>query len=544
MADERFLPSSALAADSSSPRFAAAIPHLDRVAWSTSISPTALGGVGLTAAAFGSTSALLSRRLLSQAGALTPPVASLSIGMVLGCAIFGQVADRRGRRRALLLTAALLVAGSAGSAVSGFLSLNAELVFWHLLLGLGAGGEYPTVAAYVVEAALENEAARGSGRFCTRPAPALARVYSYLLWGPLLAAAWVSLGEALNIGAMIIWRFLFVACCAVAIFTLVLRWRCVRELVVAEAVEDSVGERTGLALVCRSSTALRRALTGSCVAWLLQGFVASSLELPTTILHVWGLSHSAQGEANVVLFSGLLSIPGYLVVMVWYAFERRRHQLVGFCVLSVGFVLLALEVEGPVAVRILIFTLLQTVNIASIGAAVHFVPAELFPTCVRASCVALSSVAGLVGRTLGMAVLPGIIVDAMALSCAATCFVGGVVTLMSTPTYNSQIIQELARLRPMVSLRESTIQALEQGDSFKQCPGCEVMVERETGCNVISCTNCDTVWCFACRGQTCRPWACASVVSPGPDLNSLPSILWPNTSVRSSPLVDTPRTEE
>lgn len=33
---------------------------------------------------------------------------------------------------------------------------------------------------------------------------------------------------------------------------------------------------------------------------------------------------------------------------------------------------------------------------------------------------------------------------------------------------------------------------------YKECPKCDVMTEKITGCNKISCPNCKCKWCFFC----------------------------------------------
>jgi hypothetical protein len=36
------------------------------------------------------------------------------------------------------------------------------------------------------------------------------------------------------------------------------------------------------------------------------------------------------------------------------------------------------------------------------------------------------------------------------------------------------------------------------GIRVKECPGCGVQTEKDGGCDHISCTICDTEWCFFC----------------------------------------------
>ena len=76
-------------------------------------------------------------------------LASLTLlASAVGGAVFGVLADRAGRRRAL--TASILVY-SVFTAACGFARSVAELAVFRVLLGLGMGGEWACGAALVAE---------------------------------------------------------------------------------------------------------------------------------------------------------------------------------------------------------------------------------------------------------------------------------------------------------------------------------------------------------------------------------------------------------
>merc|ERR1719375_1778643 len=106
---------------------------------------------------------------------------------------------------------------------------------------------------------------------------------------------------------------------------------------------------------------------------------------------------------------------------------------------------------------------------------------------------------------------PGLWCMALLLVLAAS--LGAVSATLFTPWYDRETLQATLKLGPQKDLRESTTIALEQAAQFRSCPVCEVMVEREGGCNVITCANCEDRWCFVCGGRGCRAWACASLES-------------------------------
>lgn len=100
---------------------------------------------------------LLNAALVFATGFLMNPV---------GGWLFGRVADRRGRKNAMLLSIVLMCAGSFGIAILPTYALigafaPASLVLVRCLQGLSIGGEYGTTATYMSEVA---QVGAGSGR--------------------------------------------------------------------------------------------------------------------------------------------------------------------------------------------------------------------------------------------------------------------------------------------------------------------------------------------------------------------------------------------
>ncbi len=82
----------------------------------------------------------------ARGAGLLATVALLS--SAVGGVVFGRVADRIGRARALSLTVLVYSAASLGSATAASVG---QLVAWRTLLGLGLGGEWSAGAALVAE---------------------------------------------------------------------------------------------------------------------------------------------------------------------------------------------------------------------------------------------------------------------------------------------------------------------------------------------------------------------------------------------------------
>jgi MFS family permease len=132
----------------------------------------------------------------------------------VGGAIFGYVADRFGRTRALMGTILIFSFASLGAATSQTVW---QLLFWRAVLGIGMGGEWASGAVLVSE---------------TWPAHLRNKAISIMQSGWALGYMAASISAAIILGAPSLgadaWRWLFVLGVAPALFTLWIR-RYVRE---------------------------------------------------------------------------------------------------------------------------------------------------------------------------------------------------------------------------------------------------------------------------------------------------------------------------
>jgi len=536
---------------------------------SSVLSVAGSAGIGLSAAACGLYAASVDRWNQND----TAGKSALALGTVSGAVLFGALADRVGRSRALKGTGLLIALGAASCAGVGAVSCSAAgrspapwaqvlLSLAYFVVGLGAGGELPAAAMYVIESTAGGSVAESSAPpsdagsspatdalLPTDSAVALCRMYTFFLFGTVFASA-VDSAAALFPGLPpgLASTVIFAATAVLAVLTSV--WR--RGLPAEAQVEDQepalrAGDtrRMGFALLCECPKTLARPLAGTSLAWLLQGFALGGLS--PQITHGAGDSISAGGAAAATLLGTLIAVPLY--TMIFARCRRRFCQLVSFIVLAIGFAgfaAVAYLTRQPV-LAIVISTALHTVNAAGVAPSVYLVPAEVFPTCVRAACLGISAAFGFVGASLGRAALP-LISDSAGLPAAllvtalAAC-VGALGTMFMTPSYHPRLVQDVSPLRPGKDVRVCTLERLERGVAFRECPNCEVMVERDGGCNLVTCSNCSERWCFACGGKSCGTWACSNVESGEPNLESLPRLLWPRPSLpqqhsRSTPLVE------
>jgi len=134
------------------------------------------------------------------------PNAFMLLASGIGGVLFGFIADRIGRTKALMLS---ILTYSLCSLGSGFSTSIVMLVFFRFVLGLGMGGEWNTGATLVAETWPTNLRAR-----------AIAIVQSAWAWGLAAAAltAWIVL-DRLHLN----WRMVFVVGVLPALVTLWIR---------------------------------------------------------------------------------------------------------------------------------------------------------------------------------------------------------------------------------------------------------------------------------------------------------------------------------
>jgi len=132
----------------------------------------------------------------------------------VGGAIFGYVADRFGRTRALMATILIFSVSSLGAATS---QTVLQLLFWRAVLGIGMGGEWASGAVLVSE---------------TWPPALRNKAISIMQSGWALGYMLASISAAIILGSPSLgadaWRWLFVLGVAPALLTLWIR-RYVRE---------------------------------------------------------------------------------------------------------------------------------------------------------------------------------------------------------------------------------------------------------------------------------------------------------------------------
>jgi MFS family permease len=298
---------------------------------------------------------------LSAAGTLT---SITLLAAAAGGVAFGVVADRLGRKRALM--GAVLIY-SIFTAACGFAQTALQLAVFRVLLGLGMGGEWATGAALVSE----SFPAKHRGK-------ALAFVQSSWAIGYGLAAL-VNLAVMPRWG----WRGVFFVGVLPAIFTVWIQRRIDEPKIWQTSAPAERGRLT--ALFAPSIVSVTIAITlmnaGCLFAWWgLNGWVPAYLRLPATQGGI-GLSSSAMSLFVIAMQVGMWF--GYVTFgFVSDAFGRKRAYL--------GYLLAAsvlLPLYGILREPIALLVLGPFVAFFGTGYFSGLAPlvAELYPTAIRAT---------------------------------------------------------------------------------------------------------------------------------------------------------------
>lgn len=355
------------------------------------------------------------------AGVVTTLGTATLVGMLVGSLVTGVLSDRLGRRALIVADAALFVVGALGSALApDFATLAAA----RLVTGLAIGADFAVVFPFVSE--IVPRGARG-------------RAMAWIMWaanfGVLCA---YGLGAAFLTAVPQGWRLTFAVGVVLALPILALR------SVIGESDPWRDERLPSVALIARSLSRReqRRPLLSSAAATLLYQISDQGLTLVLPLLLATVLGASAAGGAAGATAVKAVTIPAALLtVLAIERIGRRPLQAIGFLARAAAF--------GALGVLLLTVGHLSGVWVGILlGAGFFFgaagpdkttviVPAEQFPTAMRASGQAISQASGRLGGILGVT-LYGVLAAADGPGAglvlfAVTALLGGLATLAFVP---------------------------------------------------------------------------------------------------------------
>ncbi len=332
------------------------------------------------------------------------------VGMFLGAAVSGRLADRYGRR---VVFQATLVLFSVGALLSAAAPTFETLLAARVVAGLGLGGELPVVATLVSE--LSPRAARGR---------MIVLLESFWAYGTL-AAGLIAIGVIPAYG----WRWAFVVGAVPALYVAYLR-RALPEsprflaergrtaeadavvrrveragggalLTLAPAVPPARGGRTRAGELL--APAYRRRTAMLWILWfgITLSYYGIFLYVPS-LLVARGLSEVRSNE--FFFLSTLAQVPGYFSAAWLVDRWGRRPTLVTYLVgTAVAAVLFGNAGTGTLA--FVWAALLSFFNLGAWGIVYAYSP-ELYPTQVRATGAGVAAAVGRVGGIIGPFLTP------------------------------------------------------------------------------------------------------------------------------------------
>mmetsp|Transcript_28510 Transcript_28510/g.51571 ORF Transcript_28510/g.51571 Transcript_28510/m.51571 type:complete len:440 (-) Transcript_28510:7-1326(-) len=334
-------------------------------------------------------------------------VSMMLVGLVVGQVTFGVLADSIGRKSAAVMTSALTVIGALASAFcvnlpGSSLGLPQQLALCRGILGVGVGGEYPISATITSESASDSQSR----------ARLLALVISMQGFGMLLSSL-LALG-ALHLGISLetLWRVLLGFGALPSAVAFVMR----RSMHETEAYvhRASTGEESKLAVMQR----YKGLLAGTAGTWFLMNLFSYSMgSFKSTIISDALPSHGDPAHERV------LRVAEYSAIQAGFAIAgfALGHMLIGcvsrFFMQISGFAASTLVFASVSGLYVRHTPPSATILLAALGAmyiclnagpniTTYLLPAEIYPTQVRATCHGLSAAVGKLGAALGTAAFP------------------------------------------------------------------------------------------------------------------------------------------
>ncbi len=355
--------------------------------------------------------------LLGLIGAAAP------LGCILGATIFGRFTDRLGRRTILLIDLMFFVVFAGLSAIAWS---AASLIVFRFLLGIGIGADYPVSSTYITE----NMPSRLRGRM-------LVGGFGFqalgMLSGALLGIIVLKLYPDVNS-----WRYILGFAVIPAI--IILLWRLTlpespRWLInqgkheeAAEVASKMTGKKINIDAIkvsvhstfrdLFSRRYIGRTILTAC-SWFLMDVAFYGVGLFTPlILASMAFSHGGdfiQQALSAIYgstFTEVFLVLGVLIcVFLVDHIGRIKLQTWGFFGMAIGLYILAASslIHNPHQQLLAIFTgfifFFITLNIGP-NPTTFLLPAEMFPTHLRATGHGFASAAGKAGAAVGIFILP------------------------------------------------------------------------------------------------------------------------------------------
>jgi putative MFS transporter len=332
------------------------------------------------------------------------------VGMFLGAAISGRLADRYGRRLVFQVT---LVVFSIGAVLSALAPTFETLLAARIVAGLGLGGELPVVATLVSE--FSPRAQRGR---------MIVLLESFWAYGTILAGL-----VALFVLPQFGWRGAFVVAALPALYVAYLRSalpespRYLAErgrtadadavvrrveraggaalLTLGAAVAPARSGRTTIAELWKPAYARRTAMLWILWFGIVFTYYGIFLYVPS-LLTARGLSEVRSNE--FFFYTTLAQVPGYFSA-AWLVDRWGRKPTLVTYLLGTAASALLFGTSETGTIAFIALALLSFFNLGAWGVVYTYSP-ELYPTAVRATGAGVAAAVGRLGGIIGPFLTP------------------------------------------------------------------------------------------------------------------------------------------
>jgi len=297
------------------------------------------------------------------------------IGMAIGSALAGLLADKYGRKRVFMWT---LLVYSVATGLTAFATGVEIFIALRIVVGLGLGGELPVATTYVLESSPEAERGRR-----------VVWLESFWAVGSLLSAI-ISRLIIPSIG----WRMVFLIGALPALYVFVLRIG-LPESPKFRELASRLSMRQALSMLWG-----KQLLRGTLVTWILWfvmnfAYYGLFLWLPTIMVH---RGYSLVGSLSYVLIMTIAQIPGYLTA-AWLVEKWGRKRTLVVAMLFAALSALGFGFSQGTA-WIVIFGLLLNFFMLAAFAGTYIFTVEQFPTPARASGMGWAAGFGRIGSII------------------------------------------------------------------------------------------------------------------------------------------------
>ncbi|GJQ13580.1 hypothetical protein GpartN1_g5371.t1 [Galdieria partita] len=329
---------------------------------------------------------------------------ALLVGAIVGQLALGIISDRVGREIGLVITTVLTIVGTVLCAGAYGYRNSANGMFWALvvyrgIVGVGIGGEYPCATTNASEATEERNYNKRGLYVC------LVSNVTFVLGGIVCMLAQLILFKIFGIGSMEpIWRISFGLGVIPMLTVFYFRLKMFNS---RKYTEEAIRKGPPYLLVLKEYATR---LVGTCGSWFVYDFVAFSNgifggTLVKQLIHADAIESVIFQATYYTVILALFGIPG--AVLGAFTIDhlgRKMQQIIGFVGSAIFAIVIGAaypQVKSSVGAFITLYGIFNFFGNFGAGSALGLIPAEIYPTAVRATCYGISAAVGKAGGAIG-----------------------------------------------------------------------------------------------------------------------------------------------